>query len=143
MRRIKAGRCGAGRFMAEPASDAPDSLEAVVEQAIAICDGDVRAALRSAVIPRASPSLLGLLSDPVRARGRSLNRTREFGGCGWGAGQRTGQHYYIPFSHRALRHARACGEVLFTELRTLSLGPVFADVALILGNQIHAPIPPR
>jgi hypothetical protein len=35
--------------MAEPASDAPDSLEAAVEQAIAICDGNVRAALRAAL----------------------------------------------------------------------------------------------
>jgi hypothetical protein len=36
--------------MAEPASDAPDPLEAAVEQAIAICDGDVRAALRAALV---------------------------------------------------------------------------------------------
>ncbi len=31
--------------MAEPASGAPEPLEAAVEQAIAICDGDARAAL--------------------------------------------------------------------------------------------------
>jgi len=36
--------------MAEPASDAPDPLEAAVEQAIAICDGDVRAALRAVLV---------------------------------------------------------------------------------------------
>jgi hypothetical protein len=36
--------------MAEPAPDAPYSLEAAVEQAIAICDGDVRAALRAALV---------------------------------------------------------------------------------------------
>jgi hypothetical protein len=36
--------------MAEPASDAPDPLEAAVKQAITICDGDVRAALRAAVV---------------------------------------------------------------------------------------------
>ena len=36
--------------MAEPASDAPDSLEAAVGQAIAISDGDVRAALRAALV---------------------------------------------------------------------------------------------
>jgi hypothetical protein len=36
--------------MAEPASDASDPLEAEVEQAIAICDGDVRAALRAALV---------------------------------------------------------------------------------------------
>jgi hypothetical protein len=39
-----------GGFMAEPASDAPDCLEAAVEQAIAICDGDVRAALRAMLV---------------------------------------------------------------------------------------------
>jgi hypothetical protein len=36
--------------MAEPASDASAPLEAAVEQAIAICDGDVRAALRAALV---------------------------------------------------------------------------------------------
>jgi hypothetical protein len=36
--------------MAEPASDAPDSLAAAVGQAIAISDGDVRAALRTALV---------------------------------------------------------------------------------------------
>jgi len=36
--------------MAEPAPGAPDFLEAAVDQAIAICDGDVRAALRAALV---------------------------------------------------------------------------------------------
>ena len=36
--------------MVEPAPDAPDPLEFAVEQAIAICDGDVRAALRAALV---------------------------------------------------------------------------------------------
>ena len=36
--------------MVEPAPDAPDLWEAAVEQAIAICDGDVRAALRAALV---------------------------------------------------------------------------------------------
>jgi hypothetical protein len=36
-----------GGFMVEPASEAPDPVEVAVEQAIAICDGDVRAALRA------------------------------------------------------------------------------------------------
>jgi hypothetical protein len=36
--------------MVEPASDAPDFLEVALEQAIAICDGDVRAALRAALV---------------------------------------------------------------------------------------------
>jgi hypothetical protein len=46
MRRITA----AGGFMIEPASEAPDPLEVAVEQAVAICDGDVRAALRAALV---------------------------------------------------------------------------------------------
>lgn len=36
--------------MVQPASNAPDLLEAAVEQAIAICDGDVLAALRAALV---------------------------------------------------------------------------------------------
>jgi hypothetical protein len=36
--------------MVEPASEASDPVEAAVEQAIAICDGDVRAALRAALV---------------------------------------------------------------------------------------------
>ena len=36
--------------MAEAASDPSDPLEAAVEQAIAICDGDVHAALRAALV---------------------------------------------------------------------------------------------
>jgi hypothetical protein len=35
--------------MVEPASEASDPVEVAVEQAIAICDGDVRAALRAAL----------------------------------------------------------------------------------------------
>jgi hypothetical protein len=38
-----------GGIMVQPASNAPDLLEAAVEQAIAICDGDVLAALRAAL----------------------------------------------------------------------------------------------
>ena len=37
-------------MMVQPASNAPDLLEAAVEQAIAICDGDVLAALRAALV---------------------------------------------------------------------------------------------
>jgi hypothetical protein len=37
-------------IMVQPASNAPDLLEAAVEQAIAICDGDVLAALRAALV---------------------------------------------------------------------------------------------
>jgi hypothetical protein len=36
--------------MAQPARHAPNLLEAAVKQAIAICDGDVRAALRASLI---------------------------------------------------------------------------------------------
>jgi len=36
--------------MAQPARYAPDLLEAAVERAIAICDGDVLAALRAALV---------------------------------------------------------------------------------------------
>jgi len=39
-----------GDFMAQPARHAPNLLEAAVEQAISICDGDVRAALRASLI---------------------------------------------------------------------------------------------
>jgi hypothetical protein len=36
--------------MVKPASEAPDPVDAAIEQAIAICDGDVRAALRAALV---------------------------------------------------------------------------------------------
>jgi hypothetical protein len=36
--------------MAQPARHAPNLLEAAVEQAIAVCDGDVIAALRASLI---------------------------------------------------------------------------------------------
>ena len=36
--------------MAAPAPDAPDALEAAVHQAIAVYDGDMRAALRSTIV---------------------------------------------------------------------------------------------
>jgi len=39
-----------GDFMAQPARHAPNLLEAAVDQAIAICDGYVRAALRASLI---------------------------------------------------------------------------------------------
>jgi hypothetical protein len=56
-------------FMGEPAFEAPNLLEAAVEQAIAICDGDVRAALRAALIANS------LLMDEVER----LTRTTSFG----------------------------------------------------------------
>ncbi len=36
--------------MAEAQPDLPDPLELAVDQAIAICDGDMRAALRAAIV---------------------------------------------------------------------------------------------
>jgi hypothetical protein len=36
--------------MTEPAQNAPDTLEADVDAAIALCDGDVRAALRASLV---------------------------------------------------------------------------------------------
>jgi len=36
--------------MTEPAEEAPDALESDVDAAIALCDGDVRAALRAALL---------------------------------------------------------------------------------------------
>jgi hypothetical protein len=36
--------------MVEPAAEAPDPLEVAVGQAIAVCNGDVRAALRAALV---------------------------------------------------------------------------------------------
>jgi hypothetical protein len=38
------------RAMAEPKPDTSDPLEFAVEEAIALCDGDVRAALRAALV---------------------------------------------------------------------------------------------
>ena len=53
--------------MVEPASDAPDPLEAAIQQAIAICDGDVRAALRAALVANA------FLMDEVERLARSAS----------------------------------------------------------------------
>jgi hypothetical protein len=36
--------------MAEPKAETPDPLEVAVDEAIAICDGDVRAALRASLV---------------------------------------------------------------------------------------------
>src|SRR5262245_43949428 len=47
---ISAAAARQGDFMAQPARHAPNLLEAAVEQAIAICDGDARAALRASLI---------------------------------------------------------------------------------------------
>ena len=60
--------------MAEPASDAPDSLEAAVEQAIAICDGDVRAALRATLVANS------FLADEVERLTRAAS-------CGFARGK--------------------------------------------------------
>jgi hypothetical protein len=53
--------------MVEPASDPPDPLEVAVEQAIAICDGDVRAALRAALVANS------FLADKVERLTRAVS----------------------------------------------------------------------
>jgi hypothetical protein len=55
--------------MREQAYEAPDPLDAAVDQAIAICDGDVRAALRTVLI-----SNLFLMDEVER-----LTRAASFG----------------------------------------------------------------
>jgi len=69
MTQHQASRWALGGFMGEPAFEAPTLLEAAVEQAIAICDGDVRAALRATLVANA------LLMDEVEG----LTRTASFG----------------------------------------------------------------
>ena len=54
--------------MAQPARHAPDLVEAAVGQAIAICDGDVRAALRAALIANS------FLADEVERLTREVSR---------------------------------------------------------------------
>jgi hypothetical protein len=76
--------------MVEPASDAPDPLEAAAEQAIAICDGDVRATLRAALLANvflmdeverltraASFGFTRGRTSPARRASERLNRWRE------------------------------------------------------------------
>jgi hypothetical protein len=76
--------------MVEPASDAANPLEAAVEQAIAICDGDVRAALRAALVANSFlmdevERLTGAVSfgfargriSPARRASERLDRWRE------------------------------------------------------------------
>ncbi len=54
--------------MTQPAPYFPDLLEAGIEQAIAICDGDVRAALRAALIANS------FLADEVERLTREVSR---------------------------------------------------------------------
>ena len=57
--------------MAQPARHAPNLLEAAVEQAIAICDGDARAALRASLIANSFlADEVERLTKEVSARGR-------------------------------------------------------------------------
>ena len=53
--------------MVKPASEAPDSLEVAVEQAIAVCDGDVHAALRAALVANS------FLTDEVERLTRAVS----------------------------------------------------------------------
>jgi hypothetical protein len=59
-------------FMVEPASEAPDPLEVAVEQAIAVCDGDLRAASRAASFGFARGR-----TSPARRASERLERWRE------------------------------------------------------------------
>ena len=76
--------------MAEPAPDAPDSLEAAVDQAIAIYDGDVRATLRAPLgyndfLERKLETMRGMVSSgytrgkisPERAASQKLDEWRD------------------------------------------------------------------
>jgi hypothetical protein len=64
--------------MAEPKPDTSDHLELAVEEAIALCDGDVRAALRAALVANSFLTTeLERLSQAVSfgfMRGRSAAR---------------------------------------------------------------------
>jgi hypothetical protein len=76
--------------MVEPASKAPDPVDVTVEQAIAICDGDVRAALRASLIANsflmdeverlkraASFGFARERTSPARRASETLERWRE------------------------------------------------------------------
>jgi hypothetical protein len=73
----------------EAASEAPDPVNVAVEQAIAICDGDVRAALRAALVAnsflmdelerlkRAASFGFARGKNPARRASERLERWRE------------------------------------------------------------------
>jgi hypothetical protein len=76
--------------MVEPASEAPDPLEVAIERAIAICDGDVRSALRAALVANsflmdeverlARAASFGFArgkTSPARRASERLDRSRE------------------------------------------------------------------
>jgi len=76
--------------VAEPQPETPDPIEAAVEQAIAICDGDVRAALRAALVyneflERKNDMMRGMVSagftrgriSPARRASEKLDQWRE------------------------------------------------------------------
>ena len=74
--------------MAEPAPDAPDSVEAAVDQAIAIYDGDVRATLRAPLgyndfLERKLETMRGMVSSgytrgKISPEFRNIPRVGEF-----------------------------------------------------------------
>ena len=80
--------------VAEPQPEIPDPIEAAVDQAIAICDGDVRAALRAALVYNEFLEwkveiMRGVVSagftrgkvTPARAASAKLDDWREILGC--------------------------------------------------------------
>jgi hypothetical protein len=62
--------------MAEPNPETPDPLDVALEQAVAICDGDVRAALRAALVAN---SFLTAEVERLTAEVERLTRAVSFG----------------------------------------------------------------
>ena len=62
--------------MAEAASDPSDPLEAAVEQAIAICDGDVHATLRATLVANSFWAAMIEFSPPAATMTAMRRRTR-------------------------------------------------------------------
>jgi hypothetical protein len=69
--------------MAEPNPETPDPLDVALEQAVVICDGDVRAALRAALVASsfltAEVERLTAEVEPLTAGVERLTRAVSFG----------------------------------------------------------------
>jgi hypothetical protein len=70
------GESLAHKTMAEPNPETPDPLDVALEQAVAICDGDVRAALRAALVAN---SFLTAEVERLTAEVERLTRAVSFG----------------------------------------------------------------
>ncbi len=85
--------------MTQPAPYFPDLLEAGIEQAIAICDGDVRAALRAALIANSfladeverlmRAASLGFARGRISPAWRASERLNRWRGISTGSGEDT------------------------------------------------------